>query len=350
MTTQGHVVVAGAGNWGTTLAALYASARPTVLWTRDESRADTLLREGENRRYLPGVPLPRQLEIEPLGGRSLGREDILVMAVPSHQVGAVLPDLAHVVGGAVVVNAAKGFDVDRLRTLSEGIEEALPGRDVLALSGPNIAREIAEGKPAKAVLAGRNHAALRRALPVLTHDRFRLEPSLDRRGVELCAALKGMLAIAVGLVDGYHMGDNAAGLVIARGLAEFSDLATAMGASRHTVYGIAGLGDMVTSGLSPHGRNRRFGRLLAKGMDAEEALAKVGMVVEGVRMLGTVVRLERWHRSLPLLRTVQRIVDGIEVDPRRALLAVLMAGESAGGGESRLHDRGVDTASFGATA
>lgn len=328
----GRLVILGAGNWGTALATLYAERRPTLLWTRTPDQAERMARERENHAYLPGVTLPGELAVEPAGGSDLEPEDALLIAVPSHKVRSAVQPVTGQLAGRLVINAAKGFEHESLKTMSEVLIELLPESDIVSLSGPNIAREIAAGKPARAVLAGKRLEALSRAMRLLRHDRLIFETSRDLRGVELCASLKGILAIAIGLADGHDLGDNFIGLLMTYGMREFVTLATFMGAAESTVYGIAGLGDMVTSSLSPSGRNRRFGQLLAQGRDSEAALGEVGMVVEGVEMLKTVTRLEELNLPLPLFSTIQHIVFEQPPDPGERLVeTVLHYGAPANG-------------------
>lgn len=320
----GRIVVLGAGNWGTTLARLYAESRPTILVTRTEDQARRLTDSRENSRYLPGFRLPEGLQVVSVKAIGLKPEDLLLIAVPSHQVRTAVTPLIPHLEKSIVVNCAKGFEHSTLRTMSEVLIDLLPHSDVVALSGPNIAREIANGKPARAVLAGKRLEALSRAAQMLQHPRFVFETSRNLRGVELAASLKGTLAIAVGLAEGCELGNNFISLLMTYGLREFATLATFMGADEATVYGIAGLGDMITSSLSPSGRNRRFGVLLARGVDAKSALAEVGMVVEGVEMLKTVARLQELNLPLPLFATVRDIVDSDGTGVRERLVSAVL--------------------------
>lgn len=338
-TSTGKLLILGAGNWGTTLASLYAPARPTVLVARTPQSAESLAATRVNERYLPDVSLPDSLIITSCDQIEIDKDDLLLIAVPSHSVRSAVAPLASKLSGAVVVNASKGFEHLTLRTMSEVLIELLPETDVVTLSGPNIAREISAGLPTRAVLAGKRLGALSRAAEMLEHPNLVFETSRDLKGVELVGSLKGILAIAIGLADGMEMGDNFTGLLVTYGLREFAQLATFMGARDETVYSIAGLGDMVTSSLSSAGRNRRFGKLLAAGRTPEEALSEVGMVVEGVEMLRTVSRLERLNLTLPLFSTVRDIVEGQCRDPKHILVETVLhygsPGHSSTKGERR---------------
>lgn len=313
---SGGVVVIGAGNWGTTIALLMAPHRPTRLWTRTLHQAAQMRIHHCNDAYLPGVKLPEELVIEPVGASPLDPNDLLVIAVPSHSVRATAEEILPIWNGQVIVSCAKGYELHNghaasLVTSSEVIRSIIPTAAVVAWAGPNIAREIALGMPTRAVLAGRDMAALTHAMRLLKNDRVTFEVSRDLRGVELCSALKGVIAMAVGLGDGLELGDNFTGLLVSYGLREFTAIAEFLGISRETIYGIAGLGDCVTSSLSPFGRNRSFGRLLGRGVPPRQALQEVGMVVEGVQMLLTVAELEDLNVPAPLFSALKEIVFGL---------------------------------------
>jgi glycerol-3-phosphate dehydrogenase (NAD(P)+) len=320
----GRIVILGAGNWGTTLACLYGEDREVLLVAHTPEHARQIETDGQNKRYLPGVELPDHITVISSEHFTPEPGDILIAAVPSHQIRTAIAAHASELGGTLIVNAAKGFEHKTLRTMSEVLIDLLPHSDVISLSGPNIAREIAAGLPTRAVLAGKRLEALSRASKLLQHPSLVFETSRDLRGVELAASLKGILAIAIGMADGFHLGDNFTGLLMTYGLREFTELATFMGAKHETVYGIAGLGDMVTSSLSPSGRNRQFGRLIASGQSPRKALDEVGMVVEGFEMLRTIGRLEELNLPLPLFSTVRDIIERNGKEAKALLLDAVM--------------------------
>ena len=318
------IVVIGAGNWGTTLAALLAPHRSTRLWTHSREHADQINQTGINGKYLPEVALPSQLDIEPFGASPMAMDDLILIAVPSHQVRMVAQQLQPDWNGQIVVNSAKGFEHHSMKTLSQVIEDVLPDVQLVVWSGPNIAHEIALGKPARAVLAGRNMSVLSRTARCLRNDGISFEISRDVRGVELCASLKGILAIAIGIADGLELGDNFIGLLISYGLGEFAAIAEFMGIPKATIYGIAGLGDCLTSSLSPYGRNRRFGRLIGKNTQPEDAMQQVGMVVEGVQMMMTITELEDLNVATPLFSMIKRIIFDPNGDIRDLIVETVM--------------------------
>jgi glycerol-3-phosphate dehydrogenase (NAD(P)+) len=200
---RGGIVIVGAGAWGTTLATLYAGLRPTRLWCRTREQADDLFRARENRRYLPGIGLPDTLAVECTQDSTLRAEDLVIIAVPSHRVREAVGNLAGIWAGQIIVNCSKGFEHVTMKTLSQVIMEIIPGAPLAVWSGPNLSRELAVGKVARAVLAGRDMAVLSRAARMLRHHQLSFEISRDMRGVELCAALKGIVAVTIGIAGSF---------------------------------------------------------------------------------------------------------------------------------------------------
>jgi glycerol-3-phosphate dehydrogenase (NAD(P)+) len=188
------------------------------------------------------------------------------------------------------------------------LQETIPESPVTVLSGPNIARELATGLPSKAVLASHNLTALTRVSRILSNKTLTFELSRDIEGVELCAALKGVIAVGVGIADGLALGNNMIALLMTYGLREFVEIADFLEIRHKTVYGIAGLGDLITTCISPNSRNRRFGRLLGQGLAVDQALSEVGMVVEGVQMARTVVEMGDLNICIPLFTTIAKVL------------------------------------------
>ncbi|CAH2029924.1 NAD(P)H-dependent glycerol-3-phosphate dehydrogenase [Trichlorobacter ammonificans] len=302
------VTVIGAGNWGTTLAKLFAESSDVVLGTHSAEHADEITTLRENRRYLPGIPLPERLTARPLAACGFDADDVVVLAVPSRALPELLQELRHRVNGTPLVCATKGFQHATFKTMGQLVRETIPESPLIVLSGPNIARELAGGLPSKAVLASHNLTALTRVARILRNDTLVFELSRDLDGVELCAALKGVIAVGVGIADGLQLGDNMTALLMTYGLREFVEIAEFLEIRHKTIYGIAGLGDLITTCISPNSRNRRFGRLLGEGVATDEALARVGMVVEGVQMARTIVEMGDLNITIPLFTTIARAI------------------------------------------
>ena len=298
------ITIVGTGTWGTTLAVQLAQAGRAVRWlARDGGEAAALRRAGENRRFLPGVPIPPAAQIMSDPVEALADCSLVLLVVPSEAMRRNLrwlaPQLRALAANSAdfaLVSATKGLDVASGATMSALIRDELtelaPGM-VLALSGPNLAREIAEGRPAAAVLAGTDAALTRQARALLMLPRFRIYTSGDVAGVELGGALKNVMAIVAGICDGLRLGDNAKAALLTRGVAEMARLGVAMGAQPLTFAGLAGLGDLMATCASRQSRNRHVGEQLAQGKSLDDILASMTNVAEGVPTTRAAVGLAR---------------------------------------------------------
>lgn len=304
------IVVFGAGNWGTALSCQLAKNCDVSLWTRSREHAEEITRDKESRRYLKGIRLPNRVRPKQKFSEAIDGDDILVITVPSKQMRDVAEELRPHLTGQIIVSASKGFEHNTFKTMSEVIHERIPNSPVVVMSGPNLAREIAENKPAKTVLASADIAAAARVARAFKNSCIGFEICTDIRGVELCAALKGIIAIGVGICDGLDLGKNFTGLIMTYGLYEFKAISGFLGISEKTIYGIAGLGDLIATCLSADSRNYRFGKLLGQGAERDDALKQVGMVVEGVQMAKTIAELEDLNIAIPLFNTISKIISG----------------------------------------
>lgn len=318
------IYVLGAGNWGTTLALVFAKKNQVVLWTNTKDEADQINLDKENKQFLPGFILPDSITAEQKYTSKIEEGDILIVGVPSRKVTEICQELkSHNYSDLIYVNVSKGVQHKSLKTIHEIVKEILPSVRFANLSGPTIAREIAEGLPAKAVLASDNIELLFYLQSQLENSQLFFEFSTDVKGIELTSSLKGLIAIAVGIADGLGYKTNIYGLLMTKGLAEFYKLMKFFNVNPKTVYGIAGMGDLITTCLSENSRNRQFGKLLAQGFSVNDALEKVGMEVEGVSMAKTVMKLTRLNISLPLISFVVDAING-EADIKNDLLEVLL--------------------------
>jgi glycerol-3-phosphate dehydrogenase (NAD(P)+) len=282
MTDQ--VGVIGAGAWGTTLAIKLAAAeRPVTLWAHTAEAGEELAAVRENRRYLPGVVFPPNLRVATEDAYLGEPHRSFVLAVPSAHLRATLRRLGRVLfEEATLLSVVKGIEQGTHLRMTEVIDEELPGRRVAALSGPNLAREIAAGLPAVSVVASHDPDLAAEFGALLGSDRFRVYTNPDLIGVELCGALKNVVALAAGFVDGLGFGDSAKAGIITRGLAEMTRLGVAAGAEPMTFAGLAGVGDLIATCMSPLSRNRRAGELMASGMSWADAAGQLNGVAEGV--------------------------------------------------------------------
>jgi glycerol-3-phosphate dehydrogenase (NAD(P)+) len=321
------VSVLGAGSWGTALAVhLGRVGHDVQLWARDRALVDDMIVRRLNRTYMPDVVFPNTVTITPALPDALRRSELVVLAIPSHGLRAVVREaLASIAPGAVLVSAAKGLESGTLLRMSEVIaQEAGPEHPVVVLSGPSFALEVARQQPT-AVLA----ASVRIAATELVQAEFR-GPSLriygsdDVIGVEIGGALKNVIAIAAGVVEGLGLGHNALAALITRGLAELTRLACAAGGRRETLAGLSGLGGLVLTCTGDLSRNRRVGVELARGRALPEILAGTKMVAEGVRTTGAALALgARYGVELPIATQMSEVLEG-RSDVRAALEALML--------------------------
>ena len=296
-----------------------------TLWEHRPERAAEIERERENRAFLPGIFLPDRLRVTADLDEAVSGREIVLMVTPSQrmreQARLVAPLLA---AGAVVVSASKGLEVGSHLRMTQVLAEELPGTVTLAaLSGPNLAVEIARGLPTGSVVACTDHAAAVRARTVISGPAFRVYSSNDLVGVELGGALKNIIALGVGVNDGLGYGDNAKATFMTRGLAEMSRLAVAAGANPLTLAGLAGLGDLIATCSSPLSRNRTLGLELAAGKSLEEALAARKTVTEGVATSRAALELaENLGVELPITEQIARVL--FEGKPVREAVTSLM--------------------------
>ena len=285
----------GAGSWGTTVAAIVSEHAPTVLWGRDPELVDAIRRTHENHTYLAGIGLPESLRATADLAAACSDADIVVMAVPSHGYRAVLCDTGGLIGSDVpIVSVSKGVERDSLLRMSEVTLDVLPDhRDdrVAVLTGPNLAREVAEGQPAASVIVCRDEDTTARLQQLFMTRSFRVYTNPDIVGCEIAGALKNVIAIAVGTAAGLGYGDNAQAALVTRGLAELTRLGVTLGGKPLTFAGLAGLGDLVATCTSPKSRNRTVGFELGRGRRLDEIVDEMNMVAEGVQSTAAVLEL-----------------------------------------------------------
>ncbi len=321
------IAVLGAGSWGTTVASLVAPRHDTVLWARNPDVAKAVNVEHTNADYLPGFTLAPELAATADLEEAVCTADLLVVGVPTSGFRAVLEEAASCLRPWVpVVSLSKGLEKGSHLRMTEVIKEVVPGHPVAALTGPNIANEIMSGKAAAAVIATEDLEVASAIQKVVTRGVFRVYLNDDVIGCEMGGALKNVIAIAAGIGEGLGVGDNTRAAVMSRGLAELTRLGVAMGAQPTTFAGLAGMGDLIATCMSPHSRNRRVGEELGKGRRLEDILAEMHMVAEGVRTATVALELaERHHLDLPICTMIDRVVKG-EIEPSGAYWGLTPAG------------------------
>ena len=309
-----RIAVLGAGSWGTALAIHLARAgRPVRLWARARELAAEMAATRNNPRYLCGVPLPPDVEPTSSIEVALGDAHVVVVAVPSHGLRSVVRLASNSIASqAIVVSATKGLETESLRRMSQVIEEETSARfPVVVLSGPSFAAEVAAGLPAAVLAASSDQGAAAKVQEQFRSRGLRLYASDDVAGVEIGGALKNVIAIAAGVVEGLGLGHNAMAALITRGLAEISRLACAEGGRRDTLAGLSGLGDLVVTCTGDLSRNRHVGLELGRGRPLAEILAQMHMVAEGVRTTGAALALGARHGlELPITAQMAAVLEG----------------------------------------
>lgn len=320
--------VLGSGAWGTTFAQVLADAGCTVrLWGRNEEVAQQITTEHINGRYLPGIVLPESVTATTDVAAALDGVDLVVVAIPSQSARATLEPLRDLVpSGAVAVSLMKGVELSTDRRMSEVVAEALgidPGR-VAVVSGPNLAGEIALRQPTATVVSSTAPETAALVAKACSSGYFRPYTNADVVGVELCGAVKNVIALAVGMAQGRGFGYNTTATVITRGLAEISRLGLALGADVETFPGLAGMGDLMATCASPLSRNHTLGKHMGQGMSLDEAVLATGGTAEGVKSCRSVLELARSvDVEMPITEAVVGVLHGgLPVDDiARGLLA-----------------------------
>jgi glycerol-3-phosphate dehydrogenase (NAD(P)+) len=318
------VAVVGGGSWGTTIAAhLVKTGHDVTLLVRDAVRRDEIVARRENTRYLPGVLLPAALRVES-GFEAARGADMVVIAIPSESFRTVCRGLASTGGaGKALVSATKGLEIDTLRRMTEVAAHEASAWPVAVLSGPSFALEVALEQPTAVVVAAAHATVAEAVQQAFANPTFRVYSSDDVVGVELAGALKNVIAIAAGIVDGLGYGQNTVAALITRGLAEIARLGVALGGRPETFSGLAGLGDLVLTATGALSRNRRLGRLLGLGKTLEEAVRETVMVAEGVRTTRAACALAEGARvEMPIAAQMRAVL--YEGRPPREAVDALM--------------------------
>ena len=305
------ITVVGSGGWGTALAVMLAkNGNDVTMWSFEKQEYERLAADRENKAFLPGVLFPESLKCT--DDLSAARDaEIVVLAVPSFAVRATSAKLSeYITDNHIVVNVAKGIEKETSKRLSEIIEEEIAAKcKIVVLSGPSHAEEVGRGVPTAIIATSRSKKAAEMVQDVFMNENFRVYITDDIIGVELGAALKNVMALAAGICDGLGLGDNSKAALMTRGLAEMVRLGLALGGKEETFSGLAGLGDLIVTCMSMHSRNRRAGILIGEGISTDEALKKIGAVVEGYYATQSAMKLaERVDIEMPITREVYGIL------------------------------------------
>ena len=309
-----RIAVLGAGGWGTTLAILLAKNRHDVsLWAYREEDANTIRRTRQNPSFLPGIAIPETISATSSLPDAVKGCEMLVAAVPSQFVRSVMGGLTQLpLDRIIVVNVAKGIENGTLMTMSEMLHNtlpALPPHNIVTISGPSHAEEVSRNVPTTVVAASSDLATARLVQAAFMLPTFRVYVSDDLRGVEIGGALKNVIAIAAGIVDGAKLGDNTKAALMTRGIAEIARVGVALGAHVRTFSGLSGIGDLMVTCMSSHSRNRYVGVEIGKGRKLPEILSEMVMVAEGVATTRSAFELARRAGvEVPIIAEVHKIL------------------------------------------
>jgi len=324
-----RIFIMGAGGFGTALAVMsHKYGNDVTLWSPFEEEVQQLSRDREQKKLLAGIPISPEVRIT-TSLEALDKQDLVILATPSFAVrstaklleGALRPDVP-------VACVSKGLEAVTHKTLSEVLEEELAHNPTVALSGPSHAEEVGRGIATTVVAASRSRAAAEKVQDTLMNETFRIYVNDDVLGVEYGGALKNIIALAAGVLDGYGSGDNTKAALMTRGIAEIARLGVAMGAKAETFAGLSGIGDLIVTCSSMHSRNRRCGILIGQGVSPAEAVAQIGMTVEGYTCTKAAYELaQKLNVSMPIVeeayqvlyqgKSIQAVVKDLMGRPKR---------------------------------
>ncbi|MCH2191441.1 MAG: NAD(P)H-dependent glycerol-3-phosphate dehydrogenase [Gammaproteobacteria bacterium] len=319
-----QVSVIGGGSWGTTVASLMAENTDVSIWARSGATVTEINTNHTNEKYLPGAKLPSNVKAYAAIGDAVKSADVLVMGVPSNSFRDVLSEVRpHLRAWVPVISLTKGLERGTDLRMTEIIEQELPRHPVGVLTGPNLAREIMAGQAAASVLATDDDNIAAELQRLFNCGLFRVYTNDDVVGCELGGVLKNIIAIAVGMGIGLGAGDNTRSALITRGLAEITRLGVALGGKAETFAGLAGMGDLLATCISPQSRNHQVGVQLGKGRKIDQIIADMVMVAEGVKSAPTVMRLaQRFGVEMPIATDVFEVIEG-RMTPEEAFRGLL---------------------------
>lgn len=316
-----RVGVIGGGSWGTALAfVLNKNNHNTYVWCYDKKETEYIILSGENKKYLPGIKIPKSIIFTNNITDAINNSNMLILAVPSIFIRKTMENIKPYLNNEqIIVVASKGIEENTLLTLSQIVQEVVPYCKVGVLSGPTHAEEVAKEIPTACVASSKYDVVSKYIQEAFMNPYFRVYTNNDIIGVEVGAALKNVIALAGGISDGLGYGDNTKAALITRGIKEIARLGVCMGADVNTFSGLTGIGDLIVTCTSMHSRNRRAGILLGKGRTLEETLQEVGMVVEGVNTVKAAYSLlQKYNIEMPIVEEINNILVNNK-SPRKAV-------------------------------
>ncbi len=318
------IAVIGSGSWGTAISTLLSSNGHNItLWSWKKEESEELATHRENRMFLPGVKLNDNISFTSDISCVKGK-DIIVLVTPSPAIRSTAKAMREYVDeNSIIVILSKGLEEGSMRPLSDVVEEEVPQSRVAIMSGPSHAEEVGKGIPTANVVASKDADAVAEVTDAFMNDVFRVYSSDDMLGVQLGGAIKNVIALCAGIIDGMGFGDNTKAALMTRGIKEISRLGIKMGAQAETFYGLSGIGDLIVTCMSMHSRNRRAGILIGQGKSLEEALKEIHMVVEGVNCASSVYELSRkYDVEMPIISKAYSVLYNGE-SPRDAIVDLM---------------------------
>jgi len=317
------ICVLGAGGWGTTLAVhLCKKGFAVSLWEAFPDYADILIKQRKNPKFLPGIDLSAGIHITSKIDGAISEASLVVYAVPSHVMREVA-EKSNVPKEVIKLSVSKGIENGTLKRMSEIIGEETTNANIVVLSGPSHAEEVARGIPTAVVVSGKDMDVAKHVQTIFMSENFRVYTNSDVIGVELGGALKNIIAIAAGISDGLDFGDNTKSALLTRGLAEIRRLGVKMGANPHTFSGLSGVGDLITTCTSKHSRNRFVGEQIAKGKTLSQILDSMAMVSEGVKTTQSAYALsKKYSVAMPITTEIHEVLFN-DKDPRKAVMDLM---------------------------
>lgn len=305
------IAIIGSGSWGTALAILlYSNGNNVSIWSFKKEEVEAIKSAGENKEFLPGIIIPKEINVTNNEKEALEEADIVIFSTPSKFVRGIAKRFSpYLNSNQIIVNVAKGLEDTTLYTLSEVIESVIPQCNVCVLSGPSHAEEVARAIPTTCVVSSKNKEIAEQVQDVFMSPVFRVYTNTDIIGVEIGGALKNVIALAAGISDGLGFGDNTKAALMTRGIVEIARLGTAMGAETMTFAGLSGIGDLIVTCTSMHSRNRRAGILLGKGKSLSETLDEIHQVVEGVNTAKAAYDLsKKYNVVMPITEEINKVL------------------------------------------
>ena len=305
-----NISVLGGGSWGTVLANLAASNQHSVtLWMRDSSVIDEVNRNKRNSKYLPQLELEEGIKATD-DISTIGNSELIIFCIPSDSFREVSQIASKHIGKTTqLVTATKGVEKEKFNLMSQVLNEYMVDNPLGILSGPNLAKEIAEKQLSGTVIASKDVYLKKNVIEILGTDFFRVYENDDPYGVEMGGAIKNIYAIACGIADGLNSGENTVGMIMTRGLGEMSRLAVELGANPQTFLGLSGVGDLITTCASPLSRNHKFGKYIGEGLSVESATDEIGQTVEGLKTLKVVkVLADERNINMPIVDSLYKII------------------------------------------